>query len=160
MATQAIRFLGPSGLTLTLDVFTLASDTAEQTALVCTEATNRKGLFTTANFTDTLDGRHLIVKKNAGLTIGNDFVDLVNANGTYDAEGISNSGVADAVIDAVDADGYDLNESMRLALAALTGKVTATSTTFAARAADDSKDRITATTTIDGDRTVVTLDAS
>lgn len=160
MATQAIRFLGPSGITLTLDVFTLASDTAAQSALVCTEATNRKGLYTTANFTDTLAGRHLIVKKNAGLTIGNDFVDLVNANGTYDAEGISNSGIADAVIEAVDADGYDLSEAMRLALAALTGKVTATSTSFVARSADDSKDRITATTTIDGDRTVVTLDAT
>ena len=88
MALQAIRFLGPSGLTLTLDVFTLASDTAEQSALVCTESTNRKGLYTTANFTDTLAGRHLIVKKNSNLTIGNDFVELVNANGTYDAESI------------------------------------------------------------------------
>ena len=91
MATQAIRFLGPSGLTLTLDVFTLASDTAEQTALACTEATNRKGLYVTANFTDTLAGRHLIVKKNVGLTIGNEFVDLVNADGTYDAESITAS---------------------------------------------------------------------
>ena len=60
----------------------------------------------------------------------------------------------------VNADGYDLEESMRLVLAALVGKATATSTTFTARAADDSKARITATTSADGDRTAVTLDAS
>lgn len=57
-------------------------------------------------------------------------------------------------------DGYTTEEAMRLMLAALTGKVVATSTSFVARAADDSKDRITATTSADGDRTVVTLDAS
>ena len=99
MATQAIRFLGPSGLTITLDVFTLDSDTAEQTALVCTEATNRKGLYTTANFTDTLAGRHLIVKKESSVVIGNDFGDLVNANGTYDAEQVK--GMKGAVRDGV-----------------------------------------------------------
>ena len=57
-------------------------------------------------------------------------------------------------------DGYTTEQAMRLMLSALTGKVVATSTSFVARAADDSKDRITATTTADGDRTVVTLDAT
>lgn len=57
-------------------------------------------------------------------------------------------------------DGYTQDEALRLILSAVAGKVTATSTSFVARSADDSKDRITATTTIDGDRTVVTLDAS
>lgn len=85
MATQAIRFLGPPGLTLTLDVFTLSSDTAEQSGLTCTEATNRKGLYTTATFEDTLAGRHYIVKKSGGTAIGSDFVDLLNASATYDA---------------------------------------------------------------------------
>lgn len=89
MATQAIRFTAPPGQTVTLDVFTLTSDTAEQSALVCTEATNRKGLYTTANFTDTLSGRHYIVKKISGTAIGSDFVTLLNATGTYDAEGIT-----------------------------------------------------------------------
>lgn len=86
MATQAIRFVGPPGQTITLDVFSLSSDTAEQSALVCTEATNRKGLYTTANFTDTLSGRHYIVKKIGGTAIGSDFVELSNADATYDAE--------------------------------------------------------------------------
>ena len=91
MATQAIRFLGPPNQTITLDVFTLASDTAEQSALVCTEATNRKGLYTTANFTDTLAGRHMIVKKIGGVAIGNEFVELLNASATYDSESITAS---------------------------------------------------------------------
>lgn len=91
MATQAIRFLGPPSQTITLDVFTLASDTAVQSALVCTEATNRKGLYVTANFDDTLAGRHLIVKKIGGSAVGNDFVELLNASATYDAESIESS---------------------------------------------------------------------
>jgi hypothetical protein len=70
---------------MTLDVFTLASDTAEQTALVCTEATNRKGLYETANFTDTLSGRFLIIGKVAGDAVGNDLVDILNVDGTYDS---------------------------------------------------------------------------
>lgn len=62
--------------------------------------------------------------------------------------------------DDMDIDGYTLEGAMRLLLAVNTGKATATSTTFTARAADDSKVRITATTSVDGDRTAVTLDAS
>lgn len=89
MATQSIRFTGPPGQTITLDVFTLASDTAEQSNLTCTEATNRKGLYTTANFTDTLSGRHYVVKKIGGSAVGSDFVTLLNENGAYDAEGIT-----------------------------------------------------------------------
>ena len=58
MATQVIRFKAAPNKTLTLDVFTLASDTAEQSGLTCTEATNRKGLYTTARFVGTLSGRH------------------------------------------------------------------------------------------------------
>jgi len=102
MATQAIRFLGPPGQTITLDVFTLDSDTAEQSALTCTEATNRKGLFVTANFTDTLAGRHLIVKKIGGTAIGNEFVELLNASATYDAESIAD--IKSDVVTALKAD--------------------------------------------------------
>lgn len=89
MATQAIRFNGPPGQTITLDVFTLASDTAEQSALVCTEETNRKGLYVTDNFVDTLAGRHFVVKKISGTAIGNDLVDLLNADATYDSHGLN-----------------------------------------------------------------------
>lgn len=62
--------------------------------------------------------------------------------------------------DDLDIDGFSLEEAMRLILASLAGKVIASATSFSARAADDSKVRITATATADGDRTAVTLDAS
>lgn len=150
MATQAIRFVGPPGQTITLDVFTLSSDTAEQSGLTCTEATNRKGLYTTANFTDTLAGRHYIVKKIGGTAVGADFVTLANANGTYDSEVI-----------ALDVDGYTLEEAMRLLLAVNVGEVSGAATaTNVFRAADDSKARVTSTVDSSGNRTALTLDAS
>jgi hypothetical protein len=62
--------------------------------------------------------------------------------------------------DDLDIDGYTLEEAMRIMLSAFAGKITATTTSFIARAADDSKARITATTSSDGDRTAVTLDAT
>lgn len=89
MATQAIRFKAAPGKTLTLDVFTLASDTAEQSALTCTEATNRKGLYSTQTFSDTLDGRYYIVKKEGGTAIDSEMVTMDNADGTYDADSVS-----------------------------------------------------------------------
>lgn len=59
------------------------------------------------------------------------------------------------------ADGYTLLQFMRLALAALTGKLSGAGTgTEIFRAADDSKARITASTDTDGNRTSVTLDAT
>jgi hypothetical protein len=89
MATQVIRFLAPPNQTVTLSVFTLASDTAVVADNACTEETNRKGLYTTS-FTGTATGRHLLVKKVSGTAIGNDFATLANADGTYDAEGLAN----------------------------------------------------------------------
>jgi len=100
MATQAIRFTGPPGQTITLDVFTLDSDTAVQSALTCTEATNRKGLYVTANFTDTLAGRHLIVKKIGGTAIGNDLVDMLNASATYDSHALASQRVTRTKVSA------------------------------------------------------------
>lgn len=65
------------------------------------------------------------------------------------------------VLAAGDVDGYSLEQSLKLCLAALAGKVSgAATTTVAIRAADDSKARITATVTADGDRTALTLDAT
>lgn len=101
MATQVIRFKELPGKTLTLDVFTLASDTAVQSALTCTEATNRKGLYVSQSFTDTLDGRHYIVKKESGTAIGSELVTLANASATYDADSVS---PAAAVVAATKAD--------------------------------------------------------
>lgn len=47
----------PSGLTLTASLFPDGSDTAVDTGLACTEATNRKGLYT---FSANRAGLHLI----------------------------------------------------------------------------------------------------
>ena len=58
-----------------------------------------------------------------------------------------------------DVDGYTLEQTLKLCLAALAGKLSgAATTTVTIRAADDSKARITATVTADGDRTALTLD--
>lgn len=60
-----------------------------------------------------------------------------------------------------DVDGFTLEQTLKLCLAALAGKLGGADTTeVTIRAADDSKTRITATVTAAGNRTVVTLDAS
>lgn len=69
--------------------------------------------------------------------------------------------VASAVLAAGDVDGYSLEETLKLCLAALTGKLSgAAGTTITIKAADDSKTRITATVDSDGNRSAVTLDAA
>ena len=56
MATQTIQVEALSGETLTMEVFSLTSDTAQASASA-TEATNRHGLYV-ANFTDLPTGSH------------------------------------------------------------------------------------------------------
>lgn len=68
---------------------------------------------------------------------------------------------ATAVLAAGDVDGYTLEETLKLCLAALAGKLSgAATTTVTIRAADDSKARITATVDADGNRSAVTLDVA
>lgn len=60
-----------------------------------------------------------------------------------------------------DVDGYTLEQSLKLILSACAAKLSgAATTTITIRAADDSKDRITATVDSDGNRSAVTLDAT
>jgi len=60
-----------------------------------------------------------------------------------------------------DVDGYSLEETLKLCLAALAGKLSgASGTTVTIRSADDSADRIVATVDANGNRTAVILDAS
>lgn len=60
-----------------------------------------------------------------------------------------------------DVDGYTLEETLKLCLAACAAKLSgAATTTITIRAADDSKARITATVDADGNRSAVTLDAT
>ncbi len=71
------------------------------------------------------------------------------------------SAVANAVLAAGDIDGYSLQDTLKLCLAALAGKLSgAATTTITIRAADDSKNRIVAICDADGNRTAVTLDAT
>jgi hypothetical protein len=65
---------------------------------------------------------------------------------------------AAAVLAAGDVDGFTLEETLKLCLAALAGKLSgAATTTITIRSADDSADRITATVDANGNRTAVTL---
>jgi hypothetical protein len=58
-------------------------------------------------------------------------------------------------------DGYTLEQTLKLCLAALAGKLSgAATTTVTIRAADDSKARLTATVDSDGNRSAITLDAA
>lgn len=71
------------------------------------------------------------------------------------------SQISAAILAAGDVDGYSLEQTLKLCLAALAGKLSgAATTTITIRAADDSKDRITATVDADGARSAVTLDAT
>lgn len=70
---------------------------------------------------------------------------------------------ADDLLDLADGveSGITLRETMRVLLAGIAGKVSGASTaTIKFRDTNDTKDRITATTTTDQDRTAVTLDVS
>lgn len=68
---------------------------------------------------------------------------------------------AAAILAAGDVDGYTLEQTLKLCLAALAGKLSgAAGTTVTIRAADDSKTRITATVDSNGNRSAVTLDAA
>lgn len=77
----------------------------------------------------------------------------------------------DTVVDALptlaeilaggDIDGYTLEETLKLCLASLAGKLSgAATTTITIRAADDSKDRLTATVDASGNRSAITYDAT
>lgn len=71
------------------------------------------------------------------------------------------SEIVSAIMAGGDVDGYTLEESLKICMAALAGELSgAETTTITFRAADDSKDRITATVTDDGNRTSITLDAT
>lgn len=69
--------------------------------------------------------------------------------------------IAAAILAAGDVDGYSVEETLRGVLAACCAKLSgAATTTVTIRAADDSKDRITATVDADGNRSAITLDLS
>lgn len=97
----------------------------------------------------TATGFNTIAPDNAGIT----------ANGV--AIGALNNITAASVLAAGDADGFSLEESLKLLLAASTGVLAGAATSsITIQAADGSKTRITATVDVDGNRSVVVRDAA
>lgn len=87
--------------------------------------------------------------------------DAVAASAVTEIQAGLPASVAAAVLAAGDIDGYTLEQTLKLCLAALAGKLSgAATTTVTIRAADDSKNRIVATVDVDGNRSAVTLDAA
>lgn len=68
MANAIVETYMPQGMTLTLDLFPYASDTAAASGKTLTEATNRKGLYT-ATVTEGLTGWHTAHVKQSGNVI-------------------------------------------------------------------------------------------
>jgi len=69
------------------------------------------------------------------------------------------SQIASAILSSGDVDGYSLEETLKLCLAVLAGKISGAGTgTITIRSADDSRNRIVATTDNDGNRLSITLD--
>lgn len=87
---------------------------------------------------------------------------LVDTGTTIPAQiiALNNISVAD-ILAGGDVDGFTLEETLKLVLASVAAKLSgAATTTITIRAADDSKDRITATVDANGNRSAVTLDAT
>lgn len=83
------------------------------------------------------------------------------ANTLDDLNDPTAAAIAAAILAAGDVDGYSVEETLKLCLAALAGKLSGAATaTVTIRAADDSKARITATVDANGNRSAVTLDAA
>jgi hypothetical protein len=77
-----------------------------------------------------------------------------------DIAALNNISVGD-ILAGGDVDGFTLEESLKLVLASAAAKLSgAATTTVIIRAADDSKDRITATVDVDGNRSAVVLDGT
>ena len=78
-----------------------------------------------------------------------------------EAASLTNEGISNAVWNSVMDAGYTAEETMKIMIAALAGKLSgAEGATIRIRDINDTKDRIVATVTPSGNRTVVTLDGS
>ncbi len=97
---------------------------------------------------------------NSGVAI---IIEDTNELQTDDVPGLIaalNDIAAADVLAAGDVDGFTLEESLKLILSAVAAKLSGAATvTVIIRAADDTKDRITATVDASGNRSAVTLDA-
>ena len=165
MATQTIQSWAVTGETLTMNVYTYNSDTAVASASA-TEATNREGLYS-ADFTDLAVDTYIVQLETASGVVRSFFwVKTESSTGTYQAYDqpasvVDTTAIANAVLAAGDIDGYTLEESLKICASILAGTVSGAGTdTVTFRAVDDSKDRIVATVTGQGNRLSVTIDTT
>lgn len=144
------RLGAPAGADLAADIAAVKSDTAA--TLTDTGTTLPATLSTIEGKIDVIDGIVDAILVDTDTTIPALIAALNDPNAAT---------IAAAVLAAGDVDGYTVEETLKLCLAALVGKLSGAATpTVAIRAADDSKDRITATVDADGNRSAVTLDAA
>ncbi len=126
MATQTVEFRAASGLTLTVRLFAVGSDTIVQTASSCTEATNRKGTYA-AVFTDPGAGEFELVALSSGVPVCRWFVTLTLTTATFQAYEVRTAGVVAAVTVGTNNDksGYSLTAGTGLGnqTANITGNV-------------------------------------
>ena len=112
MATQTVEFRAASGLTLTVRLFAVGSDTIVQTASSCTEATNRKGTYA-AVFTDPGAAEFELVAFSGGVPVCRWFCTLTLTTATFQAYEIRAAGVVAPVTVGTNNDktGYSLTQA-------------------------------------------------
>ena len=96
MATQTVEFRAASGLTLTVRLFAVGSDTIVQTASACTEATNRKGTYA-AVFTDPGAAEFELVALSGTTPVARWFTTLTLTTATFQAYEVRTQAVVGAV---------------------------------------------------------------
>ena len=101
MATQTVEFRAAPGLSLTVRLFAVGSDTIVQTASSCTEATNRKGTYA-ATFTDPGAAEFELVALSGGVPVCRWFVTLTLTTATFQAYEVRAAGVVNRVTANVD----------------------------------------------------------
>lgn len=100
MSAQVIEFAAPSGLTLTLSVFTEKTDTVLVNAQSCVERINKNGFYT-CSFTSNLNGNYDVIIKAGTFVIAVDKVKMIDADGVYQVESlVIPSSTSDLVINA------------------------------------------------------------
>ena len=101
MATQTVEFRAAPGLSLTVRLFAIGSDTIVQTASSCTEATNRKGTYA-AVFTDPGAAEFELVGLSGTTPVCRWFVTLTLTTATFQAYEVRTQAVVARVTANVD----------------------------------------------------------
>ena len=147
-----------SAATLAADTITAAKVAADVTTEIQSGLATASALSTVAGYLDT-EVAAILAAVDTEVAAIKAKTDNLPAAPAATGDIPATSAIADAVLDEVVDGGYTLRQLMRLVVSALGAKVSgAATTTVTFRDVGDSKDRIVATVTADGDRTAVTLD--